>query len=220
MDETTYYFDVHPDALDGALDRFSQFFISPLFDASCTEREIQAVDSENKKNLQSDMWRLFQLEKSLSSREHAYWRFGTGNLETLWTSPRAKGLDVRDELLKFHRQHYSANLMKLAVVGKRALFLVASEVKHHLIAAQRVWTSWRHWSSIVCRKQKTKTCHSNRGLLHPTLRKSSRCIRVARVALLCFSDVLTDSDSRQDGQGPPHSRNRLSDQGPGRPLCV
>jgi insulysin len=43
---------VHPDALDGALDRFAQFFISPLFDASCTEREIQAVDSENKRNLQ------------------------------------------------------------------------------------------------------------------------------------------------------------------------
>jgi len=53
MDETNYHFDVHPDGLDGALDRFAQFFIAPLFDASCTEREIQAVDSENKKNLQS-----------------------------------------------------------------------------------------------------------------------------------------------------------------------
>jgi insulysin len=109
---------VHPEALDGALDRFAQFFISPLFDPSCTEREIQAVDSENKRNLQSDTWRLFQLEKSLSSRTHAYWRFGTGNLDSLWNEPRKNGLEPRTELLKFHRKYYSSNLFKLAIVGK------------------------------------------------------------------------------------------------------
>ena len=76
-DQTTYYFDVHPSALDGALDRFAQFFIAPLFDPSCTEREIRAVDSENKyvaqriacpdsarKNLQSDMWRRYQVRNA------------------------------------------------------------------------------------------------------------------------------------------------------------
>lgn len=52
MDETMYFFDVGQAHLDGALDRFAQFFIAPLFDDSCTEREIRAVDSENKKNLQ------------------------------------------------------------------------------------------------------------------------------------------------------------------------
>ena len=61
-----------------------------------------------------------QLEKSLSSRDHAYWRFGTGNLDSLWTIPRQQGLDVRDELLKFHERFYSANVMKLVVLGKGA----------------------------------------------------------------------------------------------------
>ena len=32
---------------EGALDRFSQFFISPLFNESCTDRELKAVDSGN-----------------------------------------------------------------------------------------------------------------------------------------------------------------------------
>jgi len=50
MDNTVYYFDVHPSALHGALDRFSQFFISPIFTESCTQREIMAVDSENSKS--------------------------------------------------------------------------------------------------------------------------------------------------------------------------
>ena len=37
---TNYFFELAHDALYGALDRFAQFFIKPLFTESCTEREI------------------------------------------------------------------------------------------------------------------------------------------------------------------------------------
>src|ERR1700760_3455888 len=62
---TNYYFEVAAQGEDsesaeadssplyGALDRFAQFFIDPLFLDSTLERELKAVDSENKKNLQS-----------------------------------------------------------------------------------------------------------------------------------------------------------------------
>ena len=43
---TNYHFDVKPDALFGALERFAQFFVSPLVKADALEREVQAVDSE------------------------------------------------------------------------------------------------------------------------------------------------------------------------------
>ncbi|ORX91263.1 insulin-degrading enzyme, partial [Basidiobolus meristosporus CBS 931.73] len=121
LDNTNYFFEVRHEHLEGALDRFAQFFISPLFSPSCTEREIKAVDSENKKNLQSDNWRIFQLEKSLSSPQHPYCHFGTGNLQTLWDGPIEQGLDVRDELLKFHDRYYSSNIMKLVVLGRESL---------------------------------------------------------------------------------------------------
>ncbi|WAQ89789.1 hypothetical protein PtA15_11A480 [Puccinia triticina] len=121
MDNTVYYFDVHPSALPGALDRFAQFFIAPTFTESCTEREIRAVDSENSKNLQNDQWRLFQLDKATSSPHHAYWRFGTGNLKTLVETPKALGLDIRQELLAFYGKHYSSNTMHLAVLAKEPL---------------------------------------------------------------------------------------------------
>ncbi|CAB4464914.1 unnamed protein product [Rhizophagus irregularis] len=120
-DSTNYYFEVGPEYLEGALDRFAQFFIAPLFDPSCTDREIRAVDSENKKNLQSDDWRCYQLEKSLSNPNHPYCRFGTGNLVTLKENPEKQGLNIRDELLKFHDKYYSANIMKLVVLGKEPL---------------------------------------------------------------------------------------------------
>ena len=58
--------------------RFSQFFISPLFTPSATEKEVNAVNSENDRNLQSDGHRIYQLEKSLAKKRHDYAKFGTG----------------------------------------------------------------------------------------------------------------------------------------------
>ena len=107
--------------LHGALDRFAQFFIAPLFLDSTLDRELQAVDSENKKNLQSDTWRLNQLSKSLSNPKHPYCHFSTGNLETLRDKPKERGIEVRSEFIKFHEEHYSANRMKLVVLGRESL---------------------------------------------------------------------------------------------------
>ena len=108
-------------ALYGALDRFSQFFVSPLFLESTLDRELRAVDSENKKNLQSDLWRLMQLNKSLSNPAHPYHHFSTGNLQTLKEEPQKRGLDVRNEFIKFYEKHYSSNRMKLVVLGRETL---------------------------------------------------------------------------------------------------
>lgn len=46
------------------------------------------MDSENKKNLQSDMWRIFQLNKHLTRPGHPWNKFGTGNKQTLTEAAR------------------------------------------------------------------------------------------------------------------------------------
>ncbi|KAF0691537.1 Aste57867_17268 [Aphanomyces stellatus] len=116
--DTNYYFDVRPPYLEEALDRFAQFFIAPLFTPGATEREMNAVNSENNKNLQSDPWRLDQVVKHTSSRRHPFNKFGTGNLVTLGTKPNE---EVRAELIAFHAKYYSARIMKLVIVGKEDL---------------------------------------------------------------------------------------------------
>lgn len=63
--------------------RFAQFFLCPLFDESCKDREVNAVDSEHEKNLMNDAWRLFQLEKATGSPSHPFSKFGTGVVYTL-----------------------------------------------------------------------------------------------------------------------------------------
>ena len=117
LEHTNYYFDISTgkDNFEGALDRFSQFFIAPLLKQSSVDKERQAVDSEHAKNLQSDTWRAYQLSKSLSREDHPYSKFGTGNAESL-NIP-----NIREALLEFYDNHYSSNLMKVCLLSDQSL---------------------------------------------------------------------------------------------------
>lgn len=122
-DDTNFHFEMVASKENGAeryreaLDRFSSFFICPLFTESATERELNAVHSEHMKNLSSDHRRIYQLKKSVANPKHPFHKFGTGNKDTLWEIPKTKGIDTRKELLKFHETHYSSNIMALTLVS-------------------------------------------------------------------------------------------------------
>jgi len=83
MSHTTYQFDILAEFGEHALDIFSNFFVAPLFTRSGTAREVQAVDSENSKNLVSDGRRRLQVLKALADKDHHYSKFSTGNRITL-----------------------------------------------------------------------------------------------------------------------------------------
>lgn len=119
LEHTCYYYDVQAGELEGALDRFAQCFIGPLFTQGALEREVQAVDSEHHKNLQQDVWRTYQLSKSVLAPGHAYASFGSGNQESL---PMASG-NIREQLMEFYQKYYrkSLSLYKLVVLGKESL---------------------------------------------------------------------------------------------------
>ncbi|ETO62175.1 hypothetical protein F444_19897, partial [Phytophthora nicotianae P1976] len=132
--DTNYYFDVGAAHLHEALDRFAQFFIAPLFTASATEREMNAVDSESTNYLQDDSWRINQLERGLGNHKHPYNRFGVGNKETLSVTPVEKGINVREALLKFYKEFYSASIMKLVVYGKEDVETLSKWVLEYFTA--------------------------------------------------------------------------------------
>ena len=120
-ENTNYYFDVLQDHLSEVLKVFSAFFVNPLFTDTMTSRELNAVNSENAKNLLNDMWRSFQLSKSTADSDHPFSKFGTGNKQTLETDPAANNINVRDVLLTFHQTWYSSSIMKLCVLGRESL---------------------------------------------------------------------------------------------------
>jgi len=130
-DHTNYQLQVLPDGFQGALDRFSQFFISPQFTEEYTAREVNAVNSEHQKNIMNDNWRQYRIGSQFSKFGHPEQKFSTGNLETL-------GDITRSELIEFYENHYSANRMGLALLSTHPLDTMEhwcreyfSEIKNH-----------------------------------------------------------------------------------------
>jgi insulysin len=118
FDETNYFFDVNSDDLEPALDQFAQFFIAPLLDAQYVEREKHAVHSEYQTKIKDDNRLQNDVLKAITNPEHSFSQFSVGSLDTL--ADRKNQL-VRDDLLVFYEQHYSANRMSLVVLGKQSV---------------------------------------------------------------------------------------------------
>jgi insulysin len=118
FENTNYFFDVNAPFLPEALDRFAQFFIAPRFDAQYVDREKQAVEAEYQMGLKSDSRREFDVLQAVMNPQHPFSQFTVGNLESLADRPDSL---VRDELLSFYDRHYSANVMRLVVLGSQPL---------------------------------------------------------------------------------------------------
>lgn len=115
---TNYYFDVDDKKLDDALDRFSQFFVAPLFDDVYVDRERNAVHSEYQASLRDDFRRSYDVYRNVINQAHPEAKFSVGSLVTL---ADRENDNVRDDLLAFYKRHYSANKMSLVVLGKQPL---------------------------------------------------------------------------------------------------
>ncbi|WP_067862355.1 insulinase family protein [Neptuniibacter marinus] len=118
QENTNYFFDVTSDSLEPALDRFAQFFIAPLFNEKYVDRERHAVHSEYKAKIKDDYRRIYAATKQVMNQENSYNHFAVGNLETLHND---KTRPIRNELIDFYNQYYSANVMTLVVLGKEPL---------------------------------------------------------------------------------------------------
>lgn len=117
QDHTNYFFAINAGRLRGALDRFSQFFIAPLFNPEYVQREVNAVHSEYQLQAREDGWRIFMAQKQALNPEHPAARFNIGSLETLGDRPEAS---LRDSLIDFYEQHYSADRMGLVIIGNES----------------------------------------------------------------------------------------------------
>ncbi|KAI1798428.1 LuxS/MPP-like metallohydrolase [Ganoderma leucocontextum] len=134
---THYFFSMNPSQLEGGLSRLAAFFHAPLFTESLAAREINAVDSEFKRNLQNDVRRLLQIKKHLGLPGHPIRNFGTGNYVSL-TDMGRKGIPDEDEatvlletrrrVVEWWEQQYCAGRMVLAVIGKEPLESLTSLV--------------------------------------------------------------------------------------------
>lgn len=118
FEHTNYFFDIDAEHLPDALDRFAQFFIAPNFDEAYVDRERNAVEAEYQMGLKSDGRRGLDVLQASMNPEHPFSQFAVGSLESLADRPDSS---VRDDLLDFYAKHYSADNMRLVILGREPL---------------------------------------------------------------------------------------------------
>ena len=118
FENTNYFFDINAPDLPVALDRFAQFFIAPRFEAQYVDREKNAVEAEYQMGLKSDERRGLDVLQEVFNQDHPYSQFSVGSLQTLEDRP---GSEIRQELIEFYNTYYSANIMRLVVLGSQSL---------------------------------------------------------------------------------------------------
>ena len=114
-----FYFEINEEHLAGALDRFSQFFISPLMSPESMEREMKAVDSEFQNDINNDENRINQIFASMALDDHPASNFTWGNLKTLKSGIKLEELHriAHESRTKFYR----SNRMTLCIQSSLCL---------------------------------------------------------------------------------------------------
>ncbi len=113
-DRTVYMFSINNDAFTSAFDRFSHFFLDPLFNTSCINRELHAVDQEFSKNVENDSLRAYMVLKETGTKDHPNTKFSTGNAQTLSGIPQ-------EALRTWYQTYYRADKMHVAMLSPLSL---------------------------------------------------------------------------------------------------
>ena len=115
-EQTTYLFSINSSQFAPALDRLSSSLKDPLFDPTMVGKEINAVNSEWLLSRQSDSFIQQRTAANTGNPDHPRLKLGVGNKDTLSSNEK----DLLNHLNSFYEDYYSANLMKLVLVGKQS----------------------------------------------------------------------------------------------------
>ena len=108
-ENTNFHFDISNEVFEKSLDMFVHFFICPLFNSDCIEKEINAINSEFKSSIRDDDERIEHLKVIEGYKNCCYNKFICGCSKTL------KRNDIRDKVIKFYKSYYTPDKMSLCV---------------------------------------------------------------------------------------------------------
>jgi insulysin len=119
FETTGYYFKIHTDRFENALDIFSRFFIDPLLSEEYIVKEVNSVNSEFERNIQMDSKRKEMVLRDVANPESLFHRFSTGNTDTLLNYTRKNNINLREKTFDFFTKNYRPDNMKLIVYGNK-----------------------------------------------------------------------------------------------------
>eukprot|EP00747_Dinoflagellata_sp_TGD_P162306 gnl/TRDRNA2_/TRDRNA2_179760_c0_seq1.p1 gnl/TRDRNA2_/TRDRNA2_179760_c0~~gnl/TRDRNA2_/TRDRNA2_179760_c0_seq1.p1 ORF type:complete len:1195 (+),score=248.56 gnl/TRDRNA2_/TRDRNA2_179760_c0_seq1:68-3652(+) len=118
---TVYYVELSQSATDEAYSRFSDFFRAPLFDKKYVEKEVNAINSEHGKNVQSPIHRIYSVMNSRAKTGSPVGKFSTGDLQTLYSDPMKDNKNPVDALKVWYKDHYCPSKFRLVTFGPESL---------------------------------------------------------------------------------------------------
>ncbi len=118
LNHTNYFFNITPDYFEGAMDRFAQFFIAPLFNEEYVKRERSVVNSEYQARKDDEGRRLWTARRVVNNPDHPGTQFSVGTLETL---ADRENDPIREDLVNFYQRYYHAPRMALALISPHSL---------------------------------------------------------------------------------------------------
>jgi len=122
-EHTCFFFDITSSHFSPALERFSEFFISPLLADEFVVKERENIDAEFKLKLKDDIRRLYDVHKETINPEHPFSQFSVGNIDTL---ADRNGQNISKEIQAFFQTYYRAEYMTLALEGPQSLIELKS----------------------------------------------------------------------------------------------
>jgi secreted Zn-dependent insulinase-like peptidase len=116
MTDTCYYYDVNKNFIE-SLKLFTNMFIEPKFISQNIESEINIVQSEHDKNINSNNWRLEELMNQFvdQTKDNYHNKFGCGNIDTLSKPLNHNTEKIKSKLKTFFKNNYSAHKMTVYI---------------------------------------------------------------------------------------------------------
>lgn len=103
------------------LEIFANSFINPLFTHEVFNKEIFAIDNEHSANKSNSSKMLYHGLRILSSDEHKFSRFATGNFSTINDLPAFKKVNVQKALIEYHNKNFVSEKISLVVQGPQSI---------------------------------------------------------------------------------------------------
>tara|TARA_B110000971_G_C20028512_1_gene510163 strand:+ start:13 stop:2625 length:2613 start_codon:yes stop_codon:yes gene_type:complete len=112
---TIYYLDIFSNNLESILEIFVDFLTNAELKKEYILSELKNVDSEHKKNIYDDGWKLINLERILADKKSNYHGFHTGSSETL-NIP-----DIYEKMVDFYKKYYHANNISVCIASNKSI---------------------------------------------------------------------------------------------------
>jgi insulysin len=116
---TAFFYKVSSSNFKQSLNIFARFFIDPLMSTEYVNKEVNAVDSEFRKNIGLDEKRKEMVLRELSAQDSVFSRFSTGNIDTLLNYTKNNGIDLKEKLEEYHSKFYRPDNIKLIIYGDK-----------------------------------------------------------------------------------------------------